>query len=129
VKLRIRDNSVRLRLARGEVDALRDHGLVTARTGFPGSREFRYAIESSPASVNPGAFFSDNMLTVRLPETMVLGWANSAQVSIAGEQRLDDGTPLAILVEKDFACLAPREGEDEADLFPHPGKSAAEGQC
>ena len=129
MKLRIRDNSVRLRLARGEVDALRDHGLVTARTGFPGSREFRYAIESSPASVNPGAFFSDNTLTVRLPETMVLGWANSAQVSIVGEQRLDDGTPLAILVEKDFACLAPREGEDEADLFPHPGSSAGEGQC
>ena len=25
-----------------------------------------------------------------------------------------------ILVEKDFQCLAPREGEDESDMFPHP---------
>jgi hypothetical protein len=129
VKLRIRDNSVRLRLTRGEVDDLRDHGLVTARTGFPGGREFRYAVESSPAVVNPGAFFSDNALTVRLPETVILGWANSALVSIAGEQRLDDGTPLAILVEKDFACLAPREGEDEGDMFPHPEAAAGEGRC
>lgn len=129
MKLRIRDNSIRLRLERGEVDALRDHGVVAARTGFPGGRDFRYAVESSPAIVNPGAFFSDNALTVRLPETVVLGWANSVQVSIVGEQRLDDGTPLAILVEKDFACLAPREGEDEADMFPHPDASAGEGGC
>jgi len=129
VKLRIRNNSIRLRLERGEVDALRDHGLVAASTGFPGGRAFGYAVESSPAIVSPGAFYSENALTVRLPETVVLGWANSLQVSIAGEQRLDDGTPLAILVEKDFACLAPREGEDDADMFPHPDASAGQGGC
>ncbi len=119
VKLRIRDNSVRLRLTRGEVDTLRDEGLVRARTEFPGGRDFGYVVESSPASVNPGAFFSDGVVTVRLPETAVLAWANSDQVSIRGEQLLDDAK-LSILVEKDFACLAPREGEDESDMFPHP---------
>ena len=127
MKLRIRDNSIRVRLTRGEVDALRDNCVVSARTGFPGSREFQYGVESSPASVIPGAFFSDNVVTVRLPETTVLAWANSEQVSIAGEQRLDDGEELTILVEKDFACLAPREGEDEADMFAHP--DSGEGQC
>jgi hypothetical protein len=114
-------------LTRGEVDALRDNGVVSARTGFPGSREFQYRVESSPASVIPGAFFSDNVVTVRLPETTVLAWANSEQVSIAGEQRLDDGEQLMILVEKDFACLAPRKGEDETDMFEHP--DSGEGQC
>ncbi|MDA0705575.1 MAG: hypothetical protein O2907_00985 [Proteobacteria bacterium] len=129
MKLRIRDNSVRLRLERGEVDILRDNGIVSSRTGFPGGREFRYAVESSPAIVNPAAFFSDVTLTVRLPETMALGWANSAQVSIVGEQRLDDGTVLGILVEKDFACLAPREGEDDTDMFPHPDAASGEVSC
>ena len=127
MKLRIRDNSVRVRLTRGEVDSLRDNGVVSARTGFPGSREFQYRVESSPASVIPGAFFSDNVVTVRLPETTVLAWANSEQVSIAGEQRLDDGEQLMILVEKDFACLAPRKGEDESDMYEHP--DSGEGQC
>ena len=47
-------------------------------------------------------------------------WAESENVSIASEQLLDDGGQLKILVEKDFACLAPREGEDESDMFPHP---------
>jgi hypothetical protein len=51
----------------------------------------------------------------------VLPWAASELVSIDGEQGLDDGSVLRILVEKDFACLAPRAGEDESDMFPHPG--------
>ena len=105
---------------RGEVDALRDQGLVTAVTGFPGGRTFRYSIESSPASVNPAAFFSDNQMIVRLPETIVLAWANSEQVSMAGEQLLDDGEKLKILVEKDFVCLTGRDDEDESDMYPHP---------
>lgn len=127
MKLRIRDNSLRLRLTRVEVASLRDEGLVSARTGFPGGHDFRYVIESSPASVSPGAFFSERVVTVRLPETTVLAWANSEQVSIDGEQLLDDGDKLAILVEKDFACLAPREGEDEVDTYPHPNANAT--QC
>ena len=36
-----------------------------------------------------------------------------------GEQVLDDGSTLKVLVEKDFACLTERE-EDESDMFPHP---------
>ena len=120
MKLRIRDNSVRLRLTRGEVDALQAEGLVSACTGFPGGRSFSYVVESSPASVKPAAFFSDNIVTVRIPETAILAWATSEQVSIDGEQLLDDGERLHILVEKDFACLAPRDGEDETDMYPHP---------
>ena len=129
MKLRIRDKSVRLRLTQTEVDALRQEGLVSARTDFPGGREFRYEIESSPASVMPAAFLSDNVLTVRLPETSVLAWATSEQLSIKGEQLLDEGEYLTILVEKDFSCLAPREGEDESDIYPQPQAESQEGQC
>ena len=126
MKLRIRDNSIRLRLARAEVDTLRDVGLVSARTGFPGGRVFQYAVESSPASVNPAAFYSDNEIRVRLPETVVLAWVTTEQVSIGGEQTLDDGEKLSILVEKDFACLAPRPGEEESDMFANPDADTAE---
>jgi hypothetical protein len=121
MKLRILDNSIRLRLTQSEVAALCRDGLVTARTGFPGGHTLSYVVESSPASVAPAAFFSNHVITVRLPETTVLPWAASQQVSIDGEQRLDDGRVLKVLVEKDFACLAPRTDEDESDMFPHPG--------
>ena len=120
MKIRIRDNTIRLRLTRGEVDTLHRTGVVSATTGFPGGREFCYSLESSPASVNPAAFYSDNEIKVRLPETVVLAWATTEQVSVEGEQVLDDGDKLGILVEKDFACLAPRDGEDESDMYSHP---------
>ena len=132
MKLRIRDNSIRLRLTRGEVDQLRDEGVVKAVTSFPGGREFRYEVESSPASVNPGAFLSDNKITVRLPESAVGAWEASEQVSVTGEQQHENGELLSILVEKDFSCLAPREGEDESDMYPHPAAQSDEGgdgQC
>ena len=125
MKIRIKDNSIRLRLTRGEVDTIRDTGEVISHTGFPGGRKFSYALESSPASVNPAAFYSDNEIRVRLPETVVLAWTSTEQVSIAGEQTLDDGEKLSILVEKDFNCLVPRPGEDESDMFANPDSDTA----
>lgn len=124
MKLRIRDNSIRLRLMQAEVDALRQDGLVSARTQFPGGRSLVYEVESSPASVTPAAHFSENRMTIRLPETVVLAWATSQQVSMEGEQHLADGGVLRLLVEKDFRCLAPRE-EDETDMYPNPAEQEA----
>lgn len=128
MKLRIRDNSIRLRLTQTEVDRLRQDGLVAAKTGFPDGREFGYSVESSPALVKAEAGLSAAMITVRLPESDVLAWASSSEVTMSGSQQLDDGDTLDILVEKDFACLAPREGEDETDMFPHPS-SAESARC
>lgn len=120
MKLRILDNSIRLRLTRSEVDAVNDSGLVRGRVRFAGSNTFDYVLESSPATVKPEAHISNNVLTVRLPEMDVQQWAASEQVSIRSAQLLDGDDQLTILVEKDFQCLAPREGEDESDMFPHP---------
>ena len=120
MKLRIRDNSIRLRLSRTEVVSVNSNGLVRGKVQFAGSNSFDYVLESSPATVKPEAHISNNMLTVRVPQMDVNQWAESEQVSISSEQILDDGGLLKILVEKDFTCLAPREGEDESDLFPHP---------
>ncbi len=120
MKLRLRDNSIRLRLTRAEVDAVSSDGLVSASVPFSGGVTLDYALESSPACVKPVAHFSNNALTVRLPETDVLEWASTEAVSIAADQLLDEGGHLKILVEKDFACLAPRDGEDESDMYPHP---------
>ena len=126
MKLRIKDNSIRFRLTRSEVEALNRTGVVSAITSFPGGRRLTYVVESSPASVTPAAFYTENTVSVRLPEAMVLALATTEQVSIDDEQVLVDGNKLRVIVEKDFACLSPREGEDESDMYPHPeaGSSA-----
>ncbi len=120
MKLRVRDSSIRLRLTRSEVELVRTDGLVRGRVAFDGRNSFDYILESSPATVKPEAHISNNVLTVRIPEAEILSWANSEEVSISASQILDGGDQLSILVEKDFSCLTPREGEDETDMYPHP---------
>ena len=98
-----------------------DEGLVSCATSFPDGAQLVYCLESSPACVDPVANFSGNQLSIRLPQDWVRSWSESEEeVSIESSQSLDHGQELKILVEKDFACLAPREGEDESDMFPHP---------
>ncbi len=120
MKLRVLDNSIRLRLTRTEVEQARNDGLVRGRVSLGGGSNFDYVLESSPATINAEAHISNNVLTVRVPESEILDWSGSDKVSIAATQNLTDGVELKILIEKDFACLTPREGEDESDMYPHP---------
>ena len=123
MKLRIQDNSLRFRLTRSEVDALSRGGTVSATVGFPGGTALEYSLETSTMTGQPRAHFSSDRLVVQIPQAQARQWAATDEVSITAAQPLDDGEhSLSILVEKDFACLTPREGEDEADLFPHPLK-------
>lgn len=120
MKLRIQDNSVRLRLTRTEVDSLDEHGEVAAFTVFPGEQALRYTVKSGKAD-RVGARFDAHAIVVTIPAAEVHDWATSERVSIRGSEPLAGSESLAILVEKDFACLQPREGEDESDMFSHPG--------
>ena len=119
MKLRVRDNSLRFRLAKSEVAALQEEGHVIASTQFPGGARLEYVVELNPSARAMSASFADGVLRVVLPEESGRNWASSDEISLQGEAALDDGG-LGILVEKDFACLTPREGEDESDLYPHP---------
>lgn len=120
MKLRIKDNSIRLRLSQSEVASIREQGLLRAHVSFSGGARFEYALESSPAVVAPVAEYSDNVLLVKLPESTVLQWADSDQIAITSNQMVGNDDELLLLVEKDFACLTPRDGENESDMFPHP---------
>lgn len=100
---------------------MQQDGRVSATTAFPGGARLEYALEASKDAMGPTARFATGRLTVSVPRSSVGQWAGSEeQVSIEGTQPLEGGGRLAILVEKDFRCLTPREGEDESDMFPHP---------
>jgi hypothetical protein len=60
---------------------------------------------------------------VHLPEQVALSWCRSNEVTLAGAQPAAADAELRIVVEKDFACLTAREGEDESDNFPNPNQS------
>jgi len=77
-----------------------------------GNAKIDYLLESSPACVAATAKYANNKITVQLPESEVSEWALSDNVAITAELPLDGPGTLKLLVEKDFACLSPREGTD-----------------
>ena len=119
LKLRVRDNSIRLRLTRSEVDRVNAEGRLAARLSFPDGRALDYALTAGKAK-RVNARFDDAGLDVEVPAEALRDWAESDQISIAAELPLPGQDILTVLVEKDYACLTPRDGEDESDMFAHP---------
>ena len=119
MKLRIKGPSLRLRLTRGEMQRLEEQGVVEERVPFAANASLIYRLRLDPAAHEIGAAFRDGVVEVRVPAGSARQWCASEQVTLAGEQPVPDGM-LTITLEKDFACLSARPGEDETDNFPHP---------
>ncbi len=117
MKLRIKGNTIRIRLSEPEVSRLATGEQVVEQTQFPGAT-LLYKVHVAGSM---RADFVDGAITVQLAKEEVDQWANTDQVSISQEIALQNANKLSILVEKDFKCLT-RRPEDEADLFPNPNK-------
>jgi hypothetical protein len=120
MKLRIKGDSLRLRLTKGEVSELGNGGMVEDRVRFGGGAALVYRLRSDARAGALTASFAQGTVEIRVPEQAARSWASSNEVTLAGAQRIAAGDELRIVVEKDFACLAPREGEDESDHFENP---------
>ena len=64
----------------------------------------------------------NNCLSVSIPASVADVWASTDQIGVEVQSTADRPS---ILVEKDFACLTPRSGDDDADSFPHPEARSA----
>ena len=111
MKLRIKGDTIRLRLTQSEVAAVANGDIVAETTSLP--QPFTYALETSGEKF--GAAFEGGRMTVSIPRAIAARWAGTEEVSLRGREG-----GVGILVEKDFACLVPREGEEDPDAFPNP---------
>jgi len=118
MKLRIRGNSIRVRLARNEVASLGRGEKVEQTTEFSADSRLVSSVESA-AVLEPSATFDAGRISLILPADAVAAWADTELVSIEGVQLITGGRELAILVEKDFECLHSVE-EGNSDAFPNP---------
>jgi len=115
MKLRIRDNSLRLRLTRKEVACLRDERRVASAIRFSATRVLTYSVMSSPDANVIAVDYDRDVIIVVLPLRLAEEWAeNSDEITIEG---LDSG--VQILVEKDFQCLH-GPGKLDSEAFPNP---------
>ncbi len=120
MKLRIRGNSIRIRVTQTELEQMGTLGRVSETIDFGAGARLTYALARTEDGDQPRVRFADGTITASIPAATVAEWVSTEAAAIGGEQPLGGGDVLTILVEKDFACLDPRPDEDESDMFAHP---------
>lgn len=114
MKLRIKSNTIRLRLSKDEVQTLVSDARVSDCCSLIGNN-LEYSLKSV-ADPNMTAEFEAQSIIVNIPSEWIKDWHLNDRVGF--ESSMDNG--CYILVEKDFQCLVPRANEAEDDLYPNP---------
>lgn len=120
MKLRIKDNSARMRLTRSELERFGKEGYIEANTSFV-SNLFTYALQvrSDEYGHELSADFKDNTIIIYMPEKMAKEWVETEIVGFETWMDVDNGEKLYLLLEKDFKCLDDI-AEDQSDNFDNP---------
>ena len=126
MKLRIKGNSLRLRLLQSELAKFLDTGRIEETIQFTpeedGNLTYTLGHDRSTSSVT--VRYADRAIAVVLPTAVAESWTKSEQVGIYACVDLGSKGRLEVSVEKDFACLDVGEVEN-VDTFPHPGAGTA----
>ena len=124
MKLRTTSNSIRLRLSQTDVRNFAEKGIVedTLHVNRAFGQALIYNLRRDAATDQLAVRFENNCLSVSIPASIADDWTSSDRVGIEARGTLDQPS---ILVEKDFACLKPRTGDDDEDSFPHPEAQSA----
>lgn len=119
MKLRIRDNSFRLRISQTELQQFESDKKVESTIHFPGGVLMHYALVWSDDE-DFGARFDGLSMVAWVSHSDGQKWLDPTEVTIDNSINLENGDTLRILIEKDFQCLSERKDEDESDMFPNP---------
>ena len=127
MKLRIKGDSLRLRVTPSEVVRLVKGGRVEETVHFSPEPEARltYALESAQSAGTDGAVqirCVGREVAVVVSAQRAREWADGSEVGIYAQFPVTNGL-LEIAVEKDFACLDRNDVENE-DTFPNPKQGA-----
>jgi hypothetical protein len=125
MKLRIKGNSLRLRISRSEVARLLEGGCLEETIHFAPEAyaSFTYSLRQDRLVDRPTVQYTDRKLAFLIPPDQARAWGITDQVGITEEIGLGDLGSLSLLIEKDFACLD-QSDEDNLDTFPNPSVGA-----
>ena len=120
MKLRIKGNSLRIRLSKSEVDQLVSGSTLTDQTEF-GKNSLRYMVQTVNTGEALEASYENNLIALFVPNSLIENWDTNATVGF--ESMMTTGTGnLHLLLEKDFKCID-KTTEDQSDFFENPAKT------
>jgi hypothetical protein len=128
MKLRIKGNSIRLRLLRSEIERFAANSKISEeiRFGPEVSAALKYSLVISSSAKSLKSRFEHHEIIVEVPENDALDWIESEKVGLEATQLIGE-TNLLILIEKDFACLDRPDDPDRKDAFPNPAADCKKG--
>ncbi|HEX2683143.1 MAG TPA: hypothetical protein VHL77_04390 [Ferruginibacter sp.] len=121
MKLRIKGNSLRIRLTKTEVSTLANTGHLEEQTVFP-SNTFKYVLQKVDDGTELSATFTNDTITMYVPASFVNSWPGNEVVGINTNMPLPGTGSLYLLLEKDFICLD-ETTEDQSDNYENPNKT------
>lgn len=121
MKLRLKGNSIRLRVTRSELARLQAGERIqeTVRFSADPNARFAYVLEVGSHSQPVTTVFVDQQIAVSVSQEQLTSWSGEHQVGIYASLPVDETTVLEVSIEKDFACLDLSD-EDNADTFANP---------
>ena len=121
MKLRIKGNSLRLRVSRSELVRFLAGERIAETIRFAAASEAKltYALERGGQIAAACVRYSPQEVIVLLTEAQAQTWSQESEVGVHAMVDIGPEGPLEILVEKDFACLD-RSDEDNKDTFANP---------
>ncbi|MGD0734543.1 MAG: hypothetical protein ABR976_05320 [Terracidiphilus sp.] len=124
--MRIKGNSLRLRVSRSELARLEagERVVELTRLGPSPDSVLSYSLKGEESAAEVSLNYQSGRIGVVLPGAGLHAWSGSDEVGIYAMLKVGNGESLEVAVEKDYACLD-RSAADNEDTFanPHAGKA------
>jgi hypothetical protein len=126
MKLRIKGNSLRLRVSRPELARFLDGERVEETIHFTRAPEacLTYALATAEQLEPVRVQYGSQIVTVTLSEDQARIWGAESEVGVYSTLEIGAAGSLEAIIEKDFACLD-RSDEGNSDTFANPQVAAS----
>lgn len=121
MKLRIKGNSLRIRLTKTEVSTISTKGYLEEETNF-GNNKLLYVLQRVDEGNELSAAFESNKITMFVPLSLTKDWPMNNIISFDAHMTVGENKSLYLLLEKDFVCLD-HTTEDQSDNYENPNKA------
>jgi hypothetical protein len=121
MKLRMKQNSIRLRVTRSELSHLQAGEDIQESVRFTAEPDavLVYVLRTGPQVQPVTVTFASQRIVVTLSQSQLTNWSAEDQVGVYASSAVDTTTALEVAIEKDFACLD-KSDEDNKDTFANP---------
>lgn len=119
MKIRIKGDTIRIRLTKSEVDVFGSEGHIEEITHF-GNSAFSYALTSDEGAKELSASYDNGKISLLVPPAMQREWVDTDIVGFKNNIDIGGGKTLFLLLEKDFKCIDGEVLEDQSDNYENP---------